>query len=636
MKTYILSTILLFMACSVTAQTSSQPINKFTDPVLRDIYTKGNARQATGLIEYLGHSNPTYRSEAVLFFASFHDTTSLPALYPLLQDQNVTVRQHTAFAIGQMRKSSSIHALIHQFQRETDAVVRRYILEAMGQSANFEGLQFLEKVVATDSITQVGLAWAFNRATKNKIFSSVGSDRMASFLAFEYPDEARQAAAYYFSQLDSVGGYEQTMIHTAMHDPNIDVRLGVLRGLRKVQAPEAREALVQLIRQSSDYRLRVDAIQAARQFKHAEVAKVIWERALQDPHISVRIAAAEALPMQAGPGDLVRLLDGMGASKSMRLKQLFLHAANQLMPNDDRVLQATRQLFDQKMHHLERQEVLQILGTQPHNWRYLSAAVVAPQYVEIKSMLLSTLRRVRQNNRFPVQDESAYNQMMVQWAQSEDFDRVSESVRFLATKENFKEVVARSIEKWNKSEDSNKGVLLEKLTQSLSQPRASQQQSAAAPTYRDFDWSAIEKIPVDQQVRIKTTKGSFILQMQVEEAPFTVAHFLELAEKGAFTGLAFYRVIPNFVNQTGGTPHAAFEQLANLLIRSEFKPRPHRYMTVNFGSHGPDTESSHWSIMLRSTPWNDYNYTVFAQVVAGEEIVHQLELGDEITKIELL
>jgi cyclophilin family peptidyl-prolyl cis-trans isomerase/HEAT repeat protein len=616
-------------------QEEKKTTNKFQDPVLKEIYTLGNARNSQGLQTFLQHANPQYRLEAATFYASMHDSSALPALYPLLNDPVPLVRRNTAFAIGQMRKSSAVPYLIKHFEQEKDAEVRRYLLEAIGQSANLEALTFLVNTQAPDSLTQVGLAWALNRATKNKIYNQAGSDLAAQFLGLSYPDEARQAAAYYFSQIEDVKGYEEVMIQTALYDPVVDVRLGILRGLRRVQAPEAREALAQLIRQSADYRLRVDAIQAIRQFKTPEVAKIIWEKALQDPHISVRIAAAEALPFQVGPGDLIRLLDGMQASKSMRVKQLFLAAAQQVAPQDDRVLQATRHLFDQKMHALERQEVLNILAAQPGNWRFVAASVLAPQHEEIKSALLNTLRRLRQHKDFPLADTNAYQQMMLQWAQSSDKDRVKEAFRTLAKDEQSKTTLQKSYQKWQSGEDAAFAQELALLLEGNAPQRASMGNRAEVQ-YRTFDWKDIEKIPVDQKVKITTTKGSFILQTLVEEAPFTVAHFLELAEKGAFNDLAFYRVIPNFVNQTGGTPHAQFEALANMLIRSEFKPRPHRYMTVNFGSHGPDTESSHWSIMLRSTPWNDYNYTVFARVIEGEDVVHLLELGDEIRKIELL
>ena len=49
--------------------------------------------------------------------------------------------------------------------------------------------------------------------------------------------------------------------------------------------------------------------------------------------------------------------------------------------------------------------------------------------------------------------------------------------------------------------------------------------------------------------------GSIVMTLLVDQAPVTVARFVELARRGYYDGLTFHRVEPNFVIQ-GGSPGA--------------------------------------------------------------------------------
>ena len=52
---------------------------------------------------------------------------------------------------------------------------------------------------------------------------------------------------------------------------------------------------------------------------------------------------------------------------------------------------------------------------------------------------------------------------------------------------------------------------------------------------------------------IQTPKGNMIVTFYEDDAPVTVKNFTDLAKKGFYDGLAFHRVIPDFVIQ-GGCP----------------------------------------------------------------------------------
>ena len=54
------------------------------------------------------------------------------------------------------------------------------------------------------------------------------------------------------------------------------------------------------------------------------------------------------------------------------------------------------------------------------------------------------------------------------------------------------------------------------------------------------------------QVRVTTSMGAFVIELNAERAPLTVEHFLKYVDQGFYSGTIFHRVIPGFVIQGGG------------------------------------------------------------------------------------
>ncbi len=54
------------------------------------------------------------------------------------------------------------------------------------------------------------------------------------------------------------------------------------------------------------------------------------------------------------------------------------------------------------------------------------------------------------------------------------------------------------------------------------------------------------------RVRVETTAGAFVLQLDDERAPLSVANFLKYVEAGFYTGTIFHRIVSGFVIQGGG------------------------------------------------------------------------------------
>jgi len=150
-----------------------------------------------------------------------------------------------------------------------------------------------------------------------------------------------------------------------------------------------------------------------------------------------------------------------------------------------------------------------------------------------------------------------------------------------------------------------------------------------------IDWGLVKTIPKDQKVLIKTVKGDIVIQLLVEEAPGSVANFVQLVNSQYFNAKNFHRVVPNFVIQ-GGCNRGDGWGSEDYSIRSEFSMRRYTEGSVGMASAGKDTEGTQWFITHSPTPHLDGRYTIFAIVTEGMNVVHSMEVGDSIISVELV
>ncbi len=121
-----------------------------------------------------------------------------------------------------------------------------------------------------------------------------------------------------------------------------------------------------------------------------------------------------------------------------------------------------------------------------------------------------------------------------------------------------------------------------------------------------------------------------------EDAPKTVENFVTLAKKGFYNGLAFHRVVPDFVVQ-GGDPKGNGTGGPGYTIKAEFSKRKHVRGTLAMArSQHPDSAGSQFYITYGPTPHLDGNYTVFGQVTSGMEHVDRIKQGDRMKSVAIV
>jgi cyclophilin family peptidyl-prolyl cis-trans isomerase len=140
----------------------------------------------------------------------------------------------------------------------------------------------------------------------------------------------------------------------------------------------------------------------------------------------------------------------------------------------------------------------------------------------------------------------------------------------------------------------------------------------------------------DRRLRVTLTPesggGSFTVRLRGDVAPMMAARILALARQGYYNSLTWHRVEHDFVIQ-GGSPGANEYVGYARFLRDELGTVPHLRGTVGMSTRGHDTGDAQWFVNLRDNQRLGRDYTVFAEVVDGIDVVDGILEGDTIASI---
>ena len=127
-------------------------------------------------------------------------------------------------------------------------------------------------------------------------------------------------------------------------------------------------------------------------------------------------------------------------------------------------------------------------------------------------------------------------------------------------------------------------------------------------------------------VKLQTSAGDITIELFVNEAPNTVANFVELVNKGFYNGLTFHRVMQGFMAQ-GGDPNGNGTGGPGYCIPCEVdnpNARVHFRGSLSMAHAGKDTGGSQFFITFVPTKWLDGKHTVFGRVVSGLDVLAKI------------
>jgi cyclophilin family peptidyl-prolyl cis-trans isomerase len=151
---------------------------------------------------------------------------------------------------------------------------------------------------------------------------------------------------------------------------------------------------------------------------------------------------------------------------------------------------------------------------------------------------------------------------------------------------------------------------------------------------------AANAFAADDYLTIQLKDGPVVVQLMPEVAPKHVAQIKTLAAKGEYDNVAFHRVIPGFMAQTGDVEFGDMENGFNASragtggsklpnLPAEFSKVPFERGTVGMArSQDPNSANSQFFIMFDEGSFLNGQYTVVGKVVSGMEAVDKIKRGE--------
>ena len=132
---------------------------------------------------------------------------------------------------------------------------------------------------------------------------------------------------------------------------------------------------------------------------------------------------------------------------------------------------------------------------------------------------------------------------------------------------------------------------------------------------------------LENRLYLELEGGRVVIDLRPDLAPTHVARIKTLAREHFYDGIAFHRVIPGFMAQTG-CPHGTGTGGSGQKLRAEFNVEPHvRGICSMARAQDPDSADSQFFIVYDTTPHLDRQYTVWGKVVSGMELIDAVKSG---------
>ena len=612
--------------------------NKFSDETLVKIADFQDHRFSDSLYQFFNHENPIYRKDAVLAFASIQDTLAIERLAAVLKnDDDSEVRSAAAFALGQTGTQKSFQALLEgSFETQNDTVLRE-IFEAFGKTALKENL-FNPKEPLKEKKAE-GFAWLQYRVTLRGIADSLTVLRSIDFLNDTQGLETRLGAAHFFARgPKNISAAEAILQKAASSDESPYVRMAATSALRKIVTPTSLDVIKSVASKDNDYRVRANAVRALQPFPIKDTKENLFA-ALKDSNQHVGIAASEVIKSVATKDEFQELVPLARAATNWRIQgNLFEAALN--VSNDKELAEEVFKRYDNVENPYGKAALLTALGKSTLGYDFVNKQLHQSKIPVIQSSAAGALVSINEHKEFNPEMQKIFVEIY-----KKAFDTGDAAV--IGT---IASTLADSTFGYKKIITDYKFLYTAKSKLSLPKDNEALQPLEAAIAHFEgkkitnevknefnhpIDWNLVKTIAADQKVLIKTGKGDVIIRLLVEEAPGSVANFVQLVNSHYFDSKNFHRVVPNFVIQ-GGCSRGDGWGSEDYSIRSEFSMRRYTEGSVGMASAGKDTEGTQWFITHSPTPHLDGRYTIFAVVEEGMDVVHKIEVGDLIEKVELI
>jgi cyclophilin family peptidyl-prolyl cis-trans isomerase len=622
--------------------------NKFRNKDLIRLAEFTDQRQTDSLLVFLKSKQPLLRIEAAYGLASVRDERAVDYLHNTLNDAVPEVRQAVAYALGQIMHPTSIKKLAFSLRYESKPAVYHAITEALGKIAGAQhgaGLtpEYVEDAVnailnfeKTDSIGLNGLAkaafwlhqsgWSESRLM-NRVYAHYESASPVNRRALAFA-ASRYKGTWYVDTLQA-----NRLLQWFANDNDVIAKTAGLTIASRINSDLSKQVITRTLTQaSSPVEVLISACRAAG--KMDAIPSIVLQPLCTHPHPYVKEEAVRALMQKSLSTEQCSAITSSLEQESIALQALGLRL--QTAHGDSSRIEEWFSAIQNETSSFQRAQRIKALGAIPAMADYcLKGALTSADILEQNAY---TEAFIEQHNLTGSKRDSSYVLQLLSIFERKDVGLMAlcaaelratelgefDKKRCAETLKNALPLLSlpRDVETYNE------------LVKTINHCGMEQLEEAKLAFNHPINWELIKTIDRKQKAVVQTTQGAIVFELHVEDAPGTVANFVQLVQDGFYTNKYIHRVIPNFVAQ-GGCPRGDGMGSTDYTLRSEFRLHSYSTGSVGMASAGPDTESCQWFITHIPTPHLEGRYTIFAHVVEGLEVANKLTIGDRILNITL-
>ncbi len=615
------------------------------DPVVRMFAYRGLGRigdpAQIGLIlkSARRETAPELRAEAILAMGGTENARILDAVEPFALDPSIAARRAVARAVGRAKSDQSLHLLFGLMSDADPDVRAEAALGIARRLAADKSLLTERSVPAFRSLSKSAMEDG-NAKVRAAVTFALGKTEMPEFSqvfinALGDSDAlVRCYAAVAFQTLPVLDTDEaaRAALITATKDAEFTVVVEALKALEHVKDPAVATALMGLVRSDAapgaeSFHVRAAATKALGKQLATPALVAASEAGLLDPSPSVRVEALDAIVALGTPEQARAACDAFASNKSDDAA-LFLRsraaAAAANLPNEAG-FPIVQRLFADESPAVRAAAIETLPRFKGHasDAAAMLKKALAEQDVAPRESAATAVAALRLDSLAP--------DLVAALETSPGPDFIEARLSILRALGSFDKLgLATAIKKSLDDDEievrrvaaeqlAKLGSLLEKASPRLPPPRV-----VVPKAGRDFLNAAPRT-----QLELVTTKGSFKIELFVEDAPVHAAAFSERALHGFYDGLTIHRLVPGFVVQ-GLDPRGDGYGSGGASLRAENNDWRYDRGVIGMPDAGRDTGGCQFFVTFRPQPRLDDRYTIFARVIEGMETVERLDVGDRI------
>lgn len=632
--------------------------NIFNDSTILNIAKLQYKRNSLTLIKKTKsdyEKNTKYLKFVLQAFASIQDTNAIDFLASYLNHKDAEIRTVAAFSLGQTAHSQAESYLLKSYINENDVNVKSEIIIAVGKCGTYSGLDFIigEGLKDENKILSAAKIKAMAKFAERQYLSGKLIDEAANLLSDKtVSKEIQYWCSYYLYRAGSdLTIYRKALITTYYNSNDIYTKDNIIKSLAKIATPDVLSFLSETAsNEENDYRLRISAIKSLGIFDYYESEK-LFRSLLSNKNTHIAISASEFYIKKGVSNKSEEYYELAKSTENRHVRTNMLTAALKFSKEKDKISMAIKSGIEATDNLYEKGKLIEALSYDISTYEYLEEIAFNSERKVLSTAAINALANMRYSKDFEkfaitINKEKNTN-IEIEFAEifkkailSGDIALMSVAAGVIRD-ENFNYrtlydntyFITQAIDNCILPNDIEAYQELIKTDNFINGTK--REFKIENIQYKKPNFDFIKRIKPDQKVKFVTTKGEFIMQLNVNEAPVSVSSFLELVQSKFYEGKSFHRVVQNFVIQDG-CPRGDGWGGPGYAIKSEFSQSQYNEASVGLASAGKDTESSQWFVTHTRTPHLDGKYTIIATVVEGKNTIHEIQIGDTIISVEIL